>query len=317
MTKEELRKECARLFMCDTIADSIDLLDIYSEFLFNVIQTHHYQPEYTKPEADAKIVVQMMLTKVLHLKGVIQGISYTSKDGSTLNEIIDPTIVASLIRNIYETVGMFHLIYRHAQPNDERKILYLLWVHSGLKYRQRFASIITKVENKEKHEHEQKEMDKIVSDIKSTPLFKSLDEDNQKIIKKKIKDKDYHIRFDDKKDIQLHWQELTKVMGIKNGLLDNIYTYFCLYAHPSNVSVFQFADMFQKGSEDFPELVNFNLQIALKLLGIFVADYIHLFPPVLSTFEQLDLRDQIVINFYNKLGRGDEYSINDSWKACE
>lgn len=115
----------------------------------------------------------------------------------------------------------------------------------------------------------------------------------------------------------MHWHELVDKMGIKEGLLGNIYTYFSLYSHPSNVSVFQFADMFKKGDESFLELTNFNLKLAFFLFSIFIADYINLFPNVLETFNSLDIRDQIVINFYNTVARNESFSINDSAKAVE
>jgi hypothetical protein len=316
MTKEQLRKDVMRLSQCKTVDDGIEIFGIYAEFFFNAIQNHN-EPVYTQAEADAKMVLQMMLTKTLHLKGVLEGVTYKAKDGSTLNKIIDPTIVASLIRNIYETTGMFHTIYRNTKSKEEREILYLLWVHAGLKYRQRFSSVVTTQENKEKMEHEQKAMDKIVEEIEVNTLFKSLDEENQKIIKKKIKDKDYLIRFDGKEVVFLNWQELTKIMRLKEGLLDNIYTYFSLYSHPSNVSVFQFANLFKKDNEEFAQLTIFNLKNAFFMLSIFIAEYIKLFPTVLKIFEKLDIRDQIVINLYNRLARDDSYSINDSWKNCE
>ena len=317
MTKEQLREECSRLFVCKTIADSNDLLDIYAEFLFRAVQNHHEEKVYTHAEADAKLIIQMMLTKVLHLKNVISGISFKSKDGSILNKIIDPTIVASLIRNIYETVGMFNLIYRDTKSKEERDLLYLLWVHSGLKYRQRFENVVTTAENKEKQQQEKEQIDKIVTQIESSALFQSLDEKNQGKIKTKLKDKDYLMQFADKEVKFLHWHDLTRVMGFKEGMLDNIYTYFSLYSHPSNVAVFQFADMFKLSEEAFPQLVNFNLKIAFFMFSAFIADYITLFPTVLKTFESLDLRDQIVINFHNTMARDHDYSINDSWKACE
>jgi hypothetical protein len=317
MTKEQLRSDVTRLSQCKTVDDGIEILGIYAEFFFNAIQNHHDEPVYTKAEAEAKIILQMMLTKTLHLKGVLEGITYKAKDGSTLNKIIDPTIVASLIRNIYETTGMFHTIYRNTKSKEEREILYLLWVHAGLKYRQRFTSVVTTKENKDKIEHEQKEMDKIVADIEANTFFKSLDGKNQEKIRERIKKKEYLIEFKDKEVVFLHWQELTKVMGLKEGLLDTIYTYFSLYSHPSNVAVFQFADMFKKGNEEFPQLTIFNLKNAFFMLSIFIAEYIKLFPTVLKTFEKLDIRDQIVINLYNKLARDDSYSINDSWKTCE
>lgn len=317
MDKEQLIIECSRLFACKTIADSKDLLDVYAEFLFKAVQNHHNEDASTQAEADAKLVIQMMLTKVLHLKSVITGISFQAKDGSVLNKIIDPTIVASLIRNIYETSAMFNLINRNTKSKEEREILYLLWVHSGLKYRQRFENVIMTEENKKKQQHEKVQIDKIVAEIEGSDLFKSLDEKNQGKIRTKLKDKDYLMRFKDKEVNFLHWNELTNVMGIKEGMLDHIYTFFSLYSHPSNVAVFQFGDMFKLGEEAFAQMVNFNLKIAFFMFSVFIADYIRLFPTVLRTFESLDLRDQIVINFYNAMIRSDDYSINDSWKACE
>lgn len=317
MTKEQLRNECSRLIHCKTIADNNDLLDIYAEFLFKAVQNHHKENVYSDAEADAKLVIQMMLTKVLHLKSVLAGISFMAKDGSVLNKIIDPTIVALLIRNIYETVGLFNLIYRNTKSKDERNLLYHLWVHSGLKYRQRFEDAAKTLENREKQQREKEQIAKIVAQIEGSALFQSLDEKNQGKIRTKLKNNDYLMRVEDKEIIFLHWHDLTKIMGIKERSFDNIYTYFSLYSHPSNVGVFQFADMFKPGEEVFLKLVNSNLKLASFMFSIFIADCITLFPKALMTFESLDLREQIVINHYNTMARNQDYSINDSWKECE
>lgn len=317
MKKEELRNECTRLFKCKTINDSYDLIDIYAEFFFSAVKNHQDEPVYKASDADAKMVLQMMMTKTLHLKSIVEGISYQAKDGSVLNKIIDPTIVASLVRNIYETVAMFNLIYRHTKSEDEKNILYLLWVHSGLKYRQRFESDITTEVSKEKCESEKVEIEEIIKTIEDNELYKNLDEKNQNKIKTKLKEKDYLIEFEGTQINFLHWHELVEMMGIKEGLLENIYTYFSLYSHPSNVAVFQFANMFKKGNESFWELTNFNLKTAFFLLSIFIADYINLFPKVIETFNSQDIRNQIVIDFYNKVARSEDYLINDSWKAVE
>ena len=258
MTKEELRFECARFFTCKTMNDSYDLIDIYSEFFFCAVKNHHHEPVYKNADAEAKILLQMMMTKTFHLKSIVQGISYQAKDGSVLNKIMDPTIVASLVRNIYETVGMFNLIYRNTESEDEKNILYLLWVHAGLKYRQRFDDVITTKENWEKHKNEQLQIEKIVQEIEENELYKKLDEKNQKKIRIKLKEKDYLLEFDGNAVRFLHWHELVGKMDIKDGLLGNIYTYFSLYSHPSNVSVFQFEDMYKKGEESFLDLTNFN-----------------------------------------------------------
>ncbi|KOY52409.1 DUF5677 domain-containing protein [Polaribacter dokdonensis] len=317
MEIEELRRQCKHFFWCDTIPICQELLDVYANFFFEAVVNHNYDKVDSQADADARMVLQMMMTKVLHLKNVLNGVDFTSKKGKTLNNIIDPTIVASLIRNIYETTGMFNLIYHEPKTKDEKQIKYLLWVHAGLSYRNRFDGVITLQENKDKMEDELKQMESIRKEIEQNPLFRSMDEKNQGKIRTMIKKKDYLIKFNGNQVSFLSWRELVKVMDIKGDKLDQIYTYFSLYAHPSNVAVFQFKDMFGKNESAYKNMVIFNLQTAFMMLSIFIADYIKAFPKVLKTYEKMGLVEQIVINFHNRLARGGNYDINESWKATE
>jgi hypothetical protein len=314
---ERLRSECMKFFMCETLEDSLELVDIYSEFLYRSIINHHKEPVQSYADADAKMIVQMMLTKTLHLKSIVEGISFESSYGTRLNKIVDPTIVASMIRNVYETTGMFNLIYRNSKTSDEKTILYYLWVYSGLKYRQRFERFVSLKENKEKMVNEKKQLENLSTAIKETELYQNLDQNNKNIIDKKIKEKSYLLTFNGHEVIPLHWQGLTGTIGIKTDLFDDIYTYFSLYSHPSNVAVFQFSDMFDKAGEPFKALTNMDLRYFFSLMSFFIADLIYLFPNTLKTYESLNIRDQIVINFYNTSHRGYDYSINDSWKIVD
>lgn len=317
MNKLEIRKECERLYKLETIQDSYDLINIYLNYMIQVINNHHDDEVYSYADRDAKMINQMMFTKVAHIKRIVEGISFQSNEGVQLNTIIDPTIVALLIRNVYETVAMFHLIYRRTKNEDEKAIIYGLWVHAGLMFRQRFENVITSAENRKKFEHEQKQLEQIKIEIQETNLFKELTQKNQNKILTKLREKDYKIWFNHKDVEFLSWQEITGVMGLKNDLLDNLYTYFSLYSHPSNVAVFQFVNMFNKGDVPFMRITNHNLTNLFVLLSIYVADYINLFPIVNETYNKLSIRDQVVINFHNMTMRGDEYSINEVWKELE
>ena len=99
--------------------------------------------------------------------------------------------------------------------------------------------------------------------------------------------------------------------------MDEVYAYFSLYAHPSNVSVFQFKDMFTRGENQFLEITNHNLSHLFIFLSVFIAEYIKTFPNTLEIFNSLELKDQFIIDFKNFFLRGEEYSINDSWKELE
>src|SRR5690554_4969750 len=111
MNVQELRNHCSSLWAVDSIEKSIELMNIFHEFLFLVISKHHEDKVYTQPKADAKIILQMMFTKSMHINKLLHGVGFESKSGGKLNHIIDPTVIASLVRNIYETVCLFHLIY--------------------------------------------------------------------------------------------------------------------------------------------------------------------------------------------------------------
>lgn len=308
-TEEQFNEEIIRLFECKTISDCNCLFDIYLEFLLKAIINHSHEPINSQADDDAKIVLQMMMTKMLYLKNTLLGITFKLNDGTILEKIIDPTIVASLVRNIYETTGMFNLIYRQTKNEDEKTIIYSLWVHAGLKFRQRFESIITTIDGREKYESEKIMMDNIVAEIEATSLFQKLDLKNKAKIKTKLKEKDYLLKFEGGEVIFLYWKDLVKSMGIQENHLEHIYTNLSFYSHPSNVSVFQFKDMFIKGEEAFIELTLSYMQIAFSMISIFIADYINLFPSVYNTYKSMDSRDKIVVNLHNTMLRGSKYSL--------
>lgn len=140
MTQKELREAVSPLFHCRDIASCLDMLNIYSEFFMQTVAAHQMDPVPTNVDEQAKIIFQMMMTKVMHLKSVVHGISFQSRTGMTLNTIIDPPVVAGHSRSIYEMTGMFNIVYRQTNTPDQKLILYNLWVHAGLSYRQRFST---------------------------------------------------------------------------------------------------------------------------------------------------------------------------------
>ncbi len=314
MSLAELRTQAMKLYRANTIKDCLEMTDIYANFQFLAIYRHHMDPVQSAADTDAKIIFQMMATKVLNLKNVLHGISYTSSQGLSLNSIIDPTIVASSVRNAMEMAGMFHLIYCATKSPDEKKVLYNLWVHTGLAYRQRFTENATSSENIEKAKEEKEHMDFLRKEIEDTPLYKTLSTGNQQKIQRKLKDKDYLMYFQQNEVKYIHWHDLPRIMGVKEKLFENLYTYLSLYAHPSNVSVFQFSEFFHPGDNSSVLIALFNIKNAFIIISIFIADYIRQFPNLLDTFNHLPLIHQLAINFHNTVARGYAYSINDSWQ---
>jgi hypothetical protein len=306
MTEEEKnikRIECKRLMDCKTLEDCRDFLGIYCEYFCCVTRYETTIGEKEISRHEAKLVNQMIFTKALTLKKMLEGINFQSKTGIVLNSIIDPTIVAMLIRNLYETVFMFNHIYVQPKTDSERLISYKLWVYSGLSYRQRFEKYAITEDAQIKCKEEKKEMDSLQKEIQD---YYKLPENDKTIFK--ILRKDCKIKFDNGRINSLSWKTIAINAGLRDDFFDEIYNYLSLYAHPSNVSVFQFNDLFKSC-----EMVVHNLKYAFMFLSVFIADYIKVFPDILKLFEALPIEWQIAINFKNTLAREEQMSINDSF----
>jgi len=304
-----LQENSKRLCVCETIEDSQSCLDLFSGFMWKVIETDAQKSVLTKIEHEAKLMLQMMFTKVLHLKGILNGVSYSSNSGSYLNNIIDPGVVAVMSRNIFETGGLFNLIYRQPKTDNERDIIYNLWRHAGLRTRQRFKESFEATERRSVLDEEKQDMVLITQSINNNPYFLSIDEHNKKKILDRLDKGEFLIQFIDKKVKCFKWHELVDVMNLKKDLFDNLYSYFSLYTHPSNVSVFQFDDLFKDADDNYLMMTNFNIKTILSFIGVFIADYINFFPEVTKVFNNLSLEEQLIIDFHNMLGRNESYSI--------
>jgi len=309
------RNKFDRLTQCNTINDSIDLLEIYADSIF-CIMTDNQQTKFKKVyDRDSSTIFQMIFSKILHLRKIINGVNYDGKKNK-LRTIIDPTFIAITIRNLIETVSTYHLIFAKPKNEEEQLILYNLWCHAGLEFRSRFDSFITKEENKVKMEDEKKQRKELIEEITSSKLFQSLPEKEKSKIISRIHSKDYKVSIEQNGDNYkvniLSWQQVLHSMSL-NDLVDHNYTYFSLYAHPSNVSVFQFANLFSEDGAHL-KMTNFNLKNAFIYLSVFLHDYTSYNEKAMESFEKLELVNQALIDFWQATFRNNEFHINDSLK---
>ncbi|WP_025143743.1 hypothetical protein [Pedobacter jeongneungensis] len=310
MSKEQLKEDAQRLLLANELNDSKAVLDIYNGFLFKVIN-EHTNPVVSQLRGEAKLVLQMVFTKLLNLRQLLNGLNYA--DGPNgLHNFIDPTIIASGVRNIVELASTFHTVYRSEYSEEQRDMLYKMWVIAGLKYRQRFVDQNSSPENIAKAATEAAEIDSTIQSIHQSQPYLALTEAKKALINRVIGDKDYRIKLVNGDAIKVHWQEIIQFMGFKPDLTGSLYTYLSLYAHPSNVSVFQYRNLFTAGADDHIKMAMFNVKTLTAIVSKFISDYIKLFPEVMAIFESLPILDQVVINWMLKLTTTGADTINDA-----
>lgn len=297
-----------------SIDECKQLLEIFINSYFSIVMKHHYDPVATQPEADNRMWFQMILSKALNIKRILGGIEFEG-DAWNLKNVIDPTILLTLVRNLFETVCAFEIVTMIPNTREKKLILYNLHCISGFRYRQRFASPELSEEHQAKLRDEAEYIQKLIKEIKETDLYKSLQDREKSKIDNAIRDKKYQIRITDDNRIKLYgWGDIPPLFGVRPLFYENAYTYFCLNAHPSHISMIQFRDMFTAGEEEYIQISITAMQFCFVLLSIYLSDYIRLFPQIMNTYNDFSIENQILLNYYNTLSRGYDYSISDAWK---
>lgn len=312
--QKKLRNACLPLMQLNNIECCKHLLDKFIDSYLVIMKQHHYDPVSTQSEADNRIWFQMMMSKALNIKNVLDGIEY---DNGTayLNRIIDPTILLTLVRNLFEAICAFEIVTIIPDTQEKKLILYNLYCISGFGFRQRFFSPDLPEKYKLKLLDEKEYIQELITEIKNTELYKSLRDKERSKLDNAIKGKNYQISINSENQVKSYgWGDIPPLFGIKPMFYKNIYTYFCLNAHPSHISMIQFRDMFKPGEEEYIRISVTTMKFCFMLLSIYLSDYIKLFPQIKNTYENFPVEDQILLNFHNKLSRGDEYSISDKWK---
>ena len=314
MEQQKLRTICLPLMELKSIPACKTLLEKYIGCFFYIINKHHWDPVDTQAKADARIWFQMFTSKMLNIQNLLNGIEYDN-GSDHLKRIIDPTMLLTLVRNLFEAVCAFEIVNIIPDTDDKKKILYNLHCISGLKYRQRFFSPQMSAEQRAQWNDEKHDIEELIKEIKNTNLYKELPRKSRDKIDNAIKDKIYQIAIDENKHVKTYgWGDIPPLFGVKLSFFKHIYPYFCLNAHPSHISMMQFRDMFKRGEEEYINISISGMRMAFILLSIYLSDYIRLFPQIQKTYDNFDIEDQILLNFFNKIARGDEYSISDTWK---
>lgn len=304
ITKEEIKKMIA----AKDIESCRKYMDIFLSAYLSISTKHHWDPVNNQQEADARIFIQMMLSKALNAQHIFDGVEY-SNGIFTLNKIIDPTIMYTVIRCMLELLCAFELINFIPDTSDKKEIVYQLYIISGLKKRQKFVREDLKEKYRLQLEQENKEIQDCIQVITETDYYLKLPIRQKEILKKAIKDCNYQVILEDYKVKRCGWKDILPHFGVNHDLFNEIYTYFCLQTHPSFISMVQFRDAFQKKNPKFIPLAITAMRYAFQILSIFLTDYIRLFPQIKETYKQFSEDEQYLLSFPNRLIRGDNCTI--------
>ena len=119
LTIEEVRK----FVQLDTIDDCKQYLRVMLDFFFEVFKSPEGRKAMSSLEDERNIWLQTIFSKSCHFLYLLDGVGYNN-GSNHLNPIIDPSVLFTIARRIYESVIAFELLFVIPSTEDEQTILY-------------------------------------------------------------------------------------------------------------------------------------------------------------------------------------------------
>ncbi len=282
--------------------DASDNLEAYKMIIDSALfisrYTHEAMPATERDVYinDAVILFQLTLTKGIVLNELVAGINFRNQiDGFHRTPLYEPMSMGALIRSQLEAYTNFHNIF--LQENKHAKdLLYSSWVISGLKTRQTFVDEESSEEDKQKAADELKTIDYYLNRIANNELYKSFTSEKRNWIDQRIKKKAYEFMFKDDDLTLPGWKELFLNTNVRD-IYKHQYAALSQFIHPSNVSVFQFEEMYRKNNS--AEMSVSLLNRSKEILAFMITDYCSYLPKAKEAFAKLPEINQILIDAIN------------------
>lgn len=229
----------------------------------------------------AQLELQMITTKLLAFNVLLQKWGgYNKEKDIILNPIVDPVVLGGLARSIYETLGVFRLVYLLPDTEEKRQIAFNIWKrHSFLdNIKEIEGEIILREQKgydttvlKEQLQYYKEQRDQLLSKVLNTAYAATHSIDYDKgSAKKSLIILDETTRFVSLSGID---NDMEYYMPLKNVVFKNMYSILSHYAHPSYQAEDQFGNAFKNtDSKEGPYLMIVSVTAILAIC--FVSSYI-------------------------------------------
>lgn len=305
--KDELSLEDVQKFIqFDTIDDCKQYLRVMLDFYFDVIKSKEGSKATSYVDDDRNIWMQTLFSEGIQFLSLLDGVGYI-KGIDRLNPIVDPSVLFSVARRIYESVIAFELLFIIPDSEDKKTILYNLFMAHGLSERLKNLDEKMLSHNTERVAEEQNEIDDCLKEIEGTKLYSNLNQQTKNSIKNAFGKKFRYIFNEDNSLEFVKYEDADKLLRIKNNMLKGTYSFFSLHGHPSYVSIFQFRDAFKIGNRaDISLMAPHATQCVLAFMSIFIVDYMNLVPEIKTMYDKLEEPRRFAIGMYEDAMRGEK-----------
>ncbi len=301
MTMEEV----VALTQMRSVDDCKRHMRVMLDFYFEVLQSPEGRRYRTalELEKDKIIWLQQMFSMGCHFLSLLDGVGYRS-GAANLNPIIDPDVLFTVGRRMYESVVVFDAFFVLPKDDNHQRFLYDLFMAHGLSERLKDLDEDMRRKHTERVAAEEADIAACKDSILNNPLYNQFDTQTKKqidyIFGKKFR---YTITEDNKLEF-IEFDTAYKLLGVKEELFQSLYSFFSLHGHPSYLSICQFRDAFKNEFRADRMMAQHATQCALSFMSIFIVDYMKVTPDVKALYDKMEDPRRFAIGMYEDAMRG-------------
>ena len=168
--------------------------------------------------SDANIWLQTIFTKGCAFLSLLDGINY-EKPGVRLNTVLDPSLLFTIARRIYESVVDFNILYIHPQTEPQKEILYNLFMSAGLSERLKNWDENMRSKYPERAQQEEKDIQDCKNAIETNVLWDSLSACTKMVINNAINARKFRYQFNNQNEfVPVKWEMAYELLRVKKVL---------------------------------------------------------------------------------------------------
>jgi hypothetical protein len=270
-----------------TMDEARGYLDLLNGVYAPITKALSEAPSASEERTGKCCTAQMMIAKGLAFRQLLDGIGYR-KGNVELPPTTDYTTLFALVRCMFEQLMSFEIVNVIPNTEDKKLILYNVYRASGLTTRKNLR--------KKACDEEESIIEACREKIRSCELYKNLDDEGRTVIRQEMEKGEYQLLIsDDGKVKHIALDEVRSYCNMKKNILDTIHGYCYAMAQPSCFSLSQSQGP-DKGPFPNPtELVIIASMQAAIVMGIFVAEFMRVFPEAKTVFGNSDEVSQAMV----------------------
>jgi len=294
--------------------DNIEIQKSNFKYILLILNSIHYNRYLLKDEfsserlQNSNLLLQKIMMNGYSMDKLMPGILIPNIQYKNLVNFRDPITLNAILRSLLESYLTFHY-FNFAPTKIENDIRHKIWAYYGLYNRSKIEIDTPTLQERYQAVKKQDahEMDKLLSEIKDSEIYKKLNNDKQCAFNKEIK-RNWKIKFCNQTYIPLSYQDLFNNIGLRIEYFRSQYNYLSWSTHTTSILIYQLRQMYD-AEWDKSEINNILLK-ACSIISLATMDLIINDHDYISSYNCLSQQQKDFLNFYSYYYRGDTYTID-------